>query len=94
MGSGTTMGALLVASRPKAGSATGLAGQHGVEGGSRGTEGGGVEGGSGAEGGKLGQPDGANQNFTVISVLCRRGSSPYIRYVIGIADIVQPMQKM
>jgi hypothetical protein len=31
----------------------------------------GIEGGGGAEGGKLGQPDSANQNFTVISVLHR-----------------------
>jgi hypothetical protein len=44
-----------------------------------------VEGGDGAEGRKLGQPDGANQNFTAIKVLRQRGYSPYTRYVIGIA---------
>jgi hypothetical protein len=43
-----------------------------------------VEGGGGAEGGKLGQPDAANQNFTTIRVSRQRGYSPYTRYVIGI----------
>jgi hypothetical protein len=65
--------------RPKAGSTMGLARWRGIEGEGRGTEGGG-----GIEGGKHGQPDGANQNFTVIRVLRRWGYSPYTRYVIGI----------
>jgi hypothetical protein len=48
--------------------------------------GGGAEGGGGVEGGgaKVGQPDGAKQNFTVIRVSRRRGYSPYTRYIIGI----------
>jgi hypothetical protein len=78
-GSGMMTGALSAASRPKAGSKMGLARWRSVEGGERGTEGGG-----GTEGGKLGQSDGANQNFTVIRVSHRRGYSPYTRYVIGI----------
>jgi hypothetical protein len=44
----------------------------------------GIEGGGDIEGGKLGQPNGANQNFTVIRVSRRWGYSPYTRYVIGI----------
>jgi hypothetical protein len=44
MGLETMMGALPTASRLKAGSATGLARRRGIEGGSRGTEGGGVNG--------------------------------------------------
>jgi hypothetical protein len=94
-GSGTTTRALPAMSRPKAGSATGLAQRCGVEGGGRGTERGGVDGAASREaatsreaaaqrGGKLEQPDGANQNFTAIRVLHRQGYIPYTRYVIGI----------
>jgi hypothetical protein len=59
----------------------GLVCWRGVEGGDRG-----IEGGGGAEGGKLGQPNGANQNFTVIRVSRRWGYSPYTRYVIDDDD--------
>jgi hypothetical protein len=48
----------------------------------------GIEGGDGAEGEKLGQPDGANQNFTMIRVSCR-GVPPHIPdTLLASADIV------
>jgi hypothetical protein len=96
-GSGTMMGISPAASRPKTGSRMGLATAmarrqgrqrrdrgrrhrwRGVEGGSGGTDGGG-----GVEGGKIGQPDRAKPNFTVIRVSCQWCYSPSTRYIIGI----------
>jgi hypothetical protein len=89
-GSGTTTGTPPAASRPKEGSVMGLATMIAQRRRRRWRHRGrwrrwrGIEGGGGVEGGKLGQPDGTNPNFTVIKVSCRWGYSPYTRYVIGI----------
>jgi hypothetical protein len=82
MGSGMTTGSLLAASRLKAGTAQRRGRRQRHRGRRRQWRG--IEGGGSAEGGKLGQPNGTNQNFTVIGVSRRRGYSPYTRYIIGI----------
>jgi hypothetical protein len=85
MGSGTTMGTPPAASRPKAGSPKDGVGDGDRDGAvSRWHRQRGVEGGGGVEGGKIGQPDDVKPNFITIRVSCRRGSSPYTRYIIGI----------
>jgi hypothetical protein len=88
-GSGMMMGSLPVASRPKAGT-TRCRGRRQRHRGRR-RRWRSIEGGSGAEGGKLGQPDGANQNFTVIR-FCVGGVTPLIPDTLLVsADIVQPI---
>jgi hypothetical protein len=82
MGSGMTTGSLLAASRLKAGTARRRGRRQRHRG--RRHQWRGIEGGGSTEGEKLGQPNGTNQNFTVIRVSRRWGYSPYTRYVIGI----------
>jgi hypothetical protein len=92
-------GALPAASRPKAVSATGLARWRGVEGGGRGTEGGGVD-------GVVSREAAAQRAGNLGSLMVQTKISPRLGFRVGgvtlliadmllvLVDIVQPIQKM